>query len=62
MKNKPAQFICTKETPWSQILKGQFVIHPSAEEIRQEDGYPGGDLVTFKCPICKHIWTVELPQ
>lgn len=56
-------FTCTAETTWSPNIKvrGQ-VIHPDAEEGRQRDGYPGGDLVDMRCPHCGHEWTMELPQ
>lgn len=44
------------------IMKFSRWSHPHAELVEQEDGYPGGDLATYKCPICKHTWTEELPQ
>jgi hypothetical protein len=54
-------FICTPARPWR---KGgpTPVVHPQAEEISQRDGYPGGDIVTMRCPVCGHEWTMELPQ
>ncbi len=39
------------------------VSHPKAVEVgEQEDGWPGGDIVTYECPICKTRWEVEMPQ
>jgi hypothetical protein len=57
-------FICTAEHPWSPgATKGALVLHPDAREVgEQEDGYPGGDIVTRRCPNCGHEWTQELPQ
>jgi hypothetical protein len=54
---------CTKETPWKpEEWKGR-VSHPDAHEVgEQENGYPGGDIVTYECPNCKHRWRAELPQ
>lgn len=59
-KNK--KHYCEKENPWneSKLEKG---VHPKAFEVGdQEDGWPGGDWITFKCPICNHSWKSELPQ
>ena len=43
-------------------LSGRWY-HPEARQIgEQRDGYPGGDLADFRCPICRHEWTEELPQ
>lgn len=38
--------------------------HPEASEVSgsQRDGYPGGDTVRSKCPVCGTSWTSELPQ
>lgn len=55
-------FICTKETPWDHKYDGR-VQHPDAQEVgEQEDGWPGGDIVTYLCPHCGHRFKVELPQ
>lgn len=57
------QVICTAADPWNgKSLKGVQVAHADAVELRQRDGYPGGDLVDFECPNCMHKWTMELPQ
>ncbi|KKM62740.1 hypothetical protein LCGC14_1518610 [marine sediment metagenome] len=38
-------------------------VHPNAREVGdQQDGYPGGDIVTMKCPDCGKSWKKELPQ
>lgn len=55
-------FICTAETPWP---KGgpTPVQHVDAHEVgEQENGYPGGDIITMRCPNCGHQWRTELPQ
>ena len=55
-------FQCTKETPWSSD-KGTPVEHDAVEEVGdQQDGWPGGDIVTKRCKNCGHKWTQELPQ
>lgn len=55
-------FICTEETPWSPGMRTP-VLHASAHEVGdQRDGWPSGDLVTMRCPICGHEWEKELPQ
>ncbi len=56
------RFICTAENPWSKE-KGTPVEHTGSREVGdQEDGYPGGDIVTYECRHCKHRWRAELPQ
>jgi hypothetical protein len=59
---RPQTVLCSKDRPWTPAM-GTPVIHEDAKEIgAQEGGYPGGDLVTMKCPNCGHEWTKELPQ
>jgi len=54
--------ICTKENPWTPE-KGFPVQHDAAHEVgEQEDGYPGGDIVTMECSNCGTRWKQELPQ
>ena len=54
--------ICTKDDPWTKEKSARGV-HPDAHEVgEQEDGYPGGDIVTYKCPNCGVTWRTELPQ
>lgn len=37
--------------------------HNNVVEVgEQEDGYPGGDIITVKCLDCGKTWRVELPQ
>ena len=56
-------YACTPETPWHKGITQRPVIHLNAHEVgEQEDGYPGGDIVTMECPNCGHRWTRELPQ
>lgn len=55
-------YVCTKEAPWTPNI-GSPVRHPDASEVGgQEDGWPGGDIVTYECPNCGHRWRSELPQ
>ena len=56
--------ICTPEQPYSvEIDQKQGWIHPQAHEFgEQRDGWPGGDIVTYRCPVCNHVWEQELPQ
>ena len=49
---------CTKENPGQNHM-----YHPDAQEVgEQQDGYPGGDIVRYKCPWCGAEWKEELPQ
>ena len=58
----PLRHRCTEKDPWDKT-KGGRATHPEAYEVgEQENGYPGGDVVTYKCPHCKHQWKEELPQ
>ena len=45
-------FTCTPETPWHEGIKERPVFHTGAEELDQEDGYPGGDIVRMRCGTC----------
>lgn len=57
-----ARFICTKQQPWTPE-KGTPVEHPDATEIGEQiDGWPSGDIVTYRCPNCNHEWEQELSQ
>jgi len=54
--------LCTKENPWKPEM-GVPVMHEDAKEVGdQEAGYPGGDIVTMRCPNCGHEWRKELAQ
>lgn len=53
---------CTKEKPWKPEM-GTPCQHVDAhEDGDQRDGYPGGDIITMKCPNCGVSWKSELPQ
>lgn len=55
-------FHCTPQTPWRVGLPTP-VEHSIVHEVgEQEDGYPGGDIVTYECANCGHRWRAELPQ
>lgn len=56
-----SRYECTAREPWGKG-KGR-AYHPDADEIgEQQDGWPGGDLVTYECPHCGLKFQVELPQ
>jgi len=53
---------CTADDPWTRD-KSFYGDHPDAVEVGdQEDGYPGGDIVTYDCPHCGLRFRCELPQ
>jgi hypothetical protein len=58
------QIICTPNHPWDRVKRDDVrVVHTDTHEVgEQEDGYPGGDIVTIGCRICGHRWRSELPQ
>jgi len=55
---------CTKEYPWDGKKDPDArVRHHDTKEIGdQENGYPGGDIVTKECENCGHRWRMELAQ
>ena len=56
------RFICTPENPWSPD-KGAYASHTNIREVGdQENGWPGGDIVTYECKDCGVRWREELPQ
>jgi hypothetical protein len=59
-------FRCTRENPWSLDKTGSAdsrIEHTEVEEVgEQEDGWPGGDIVTYRCKICGKMWKAELAQ
>ena len=58
---KTSRHLCTLEDPWAPG-KGR-ASHPDAREVgEQEEGHPGGDIVTYECPHCGVRWREELPQ
>ena len=59
------RFTCNPDHPWSGNREDapNGVRHENASEVgEQEDGYPGGDIVTYECADCGHRWKSELPQ
>ena len=52
---------CTPEHPYAPGGPGRW-FHPDAQEIEQSSGWPSGDVVTYRCPNCGHVFDVELPQ
>jgi hypothetical protein len=56
------RYRCTKEAPWHEGMPTP-VEHDAAHEVGdQEDGWPGGDIVTMECSNCGHRWRKELSQ
>ncbi|KKN27336.1 hypothetical protein LCGC14_0865610 [marine sediment metagenome] len=61
-RNQFDQPTCTPERPWKNGDETP-VVHPLAKEVgEQEGGWPSGDIVSYKCPICGTRWKSELPQ
>lgn len=60
------RWVCSKEQPYDPNNKEHKLKrweHPEAFEVgEQQDGYPGGDIVTYRCPICNIKFKTELPQ
>lgn len=57
--------VCTEETPWDGRWRNAGgVIHAEVREIpgSQADGWPAGDTVMMRCPVCDKTWETELPQ
>lgn len=54
---------CTDEHPWDKQNTDARVRHHNVREVgKQEDGYPGGDIVRYECNNCGTRWKEELPQ
>lgn len=58
---------CTAEHPATRESMADpyvtLVVHSEVDEVgEQEDGWPGGDIVTYRCRNCGHRWRSELPQ
>jgi hypothetical protein len=61
-EHRSTRYECTQEAPWKPEY-GTPVTHGSTQKIgEQEDGWPGGDIVTIECRFCGHRWKQELPQ
>jgi hypothetical protein len=54
---------CEPGNPFPKGGKGR-AYHPQAKEVddSQEGGWPSGDTVRYKCPVCGTGWRSELPQ
>lgn len=55
-------FQCTEALPWDRTTRGRVRHHGAEVHDSQRGGYPGGDLVTYRCRFCGHEWESELPQ
>lgn len=58
-------YLCTADRPWpgGRPPNGARVRHDNTQEVgEQEDGWPGGDIVTIECRNCGTRWQSELPQ
>ena len=53
--------VCTADDPWTPDKSGRAT-HPDAVLLRDEDGYPGGDVDVYRCPHCGLTFRVEVPQ
>jgi hypothetical protein len=56
------RYHCTPENPWRPGLPTPVTHHDTHEVGEQEDGWPGGDIVTYECKTCGARWRQELPQ
>jgi hypothetical protein len=59
--NGSKRHVCAKENPWNDGMDVKAV-HPDAEFVSSEDGYPGGDISWYKCPHCGLTFDVEMAQ
>lgn len=57
-------WVCTAASPWPGDEKHNGPVrHVGAHEVgEQEAGWPGGDIVSMRCPHCEATWHEELPQ
>lgn len=57
--------ICTPTDPFTpeRDTPKQRWKHQEAHEVgEQENGWPSGDIVMYKCDTCGVTWKTELPQ
>jgi hypothetical protein len=60
--NNVPRYLCTTLSPKPEGAPGSWA-HEFYDEIgEQENGYPGGDIITVKCCSCGEQWKQELPQ
>lgn len=54
---------CEPGNPYDKA-SGKRAYHPQAKEVEdsQESGWPSGDTIRNRCPVCGTTWTEELPQ
>lgn len=52
---------CTPASPMPADAAGTWV-HDAAVMLEQADGWPGGDIATYRCPACLLVFEQELPQ
>lgn len=56
------RLLCAPAHPMPKGALG-FWCHTAAREVGdQENGWPGGDIVTMRCSDCGAEWKMELPQ
>ncbi len=58
------RYLCSPENPMPKDApKNIRWIHSNLEEVgEQENGYPSGDIVRYRCKDCGATWRQELPQ
>lgn len=54
--------MCTMAKPMPKGDKRRWAHEPVDEVGDQETGWPGGDIVTYRCKACGTSWKAELPQ
>lgn len=61
-KTERGNFLCSPEHPMPKDALGRWE-HTNAGEVgEQENGWPGGDIITVRCKDCGKQWREELPQ
>lgn len=54
--------LCTASKPMPKDDRRRWAHEDVGEVGQQQPGWPGGDIVTYRCRACGHEWTAELPQ
>jgi len=61
-KTERGNYLCAPNHPMPKNAPGRWE-HTGAHEVgEQENGWPGGDIITVECRDCKLRWREELPQ
>ena len=61
-KTERGNFLCAPKHPMPNNAPGRWE-HTNAGEVGdQENGWPGGDIITVRCADCGKQWREELPQ